>query len=72
MAIRQGPRVVLVTGASSGFGRAIAQELRLRGHRVYGTSRNPAAATGDCGTLLAMDVDDDASVAAGVAQVLAN
>ena len=72
MAIRQGPRVVLVTGASSGFGRAIAQELRLRGHRVYGTSRNPAAATGDCGTLLAMDVDDDASVAAGVAQVLAD
>ena len=63
--------VVLVTGASSGFGQAIAEELRLRGHRVYGTSRNPAAA-GDCGTLVAMDVNDDASVAAGVAHVLAD
>jgi NAD(P)-dependent dehydrogenase (short-subunit alcohol dehydrogenase family) len=72
MAFTRGAGVVLVTGASSGFGQAIAQELRLRGHRVYGTSRSPAAATGDDGTLVRMDVDDDASVAAGVAHVLAD
>ena len=72
MGNRRGHGVVLVTGASSGFGRAIAQELRLRGHRVYGTSRNPATTTGDAAPLVVMDVDDDASVAAGVAHVLAD
>ncbi len=35
-------RVVLVTGASRGIGRAIAIELHNRGHTVYGTSRNPS------------------------------
>lgn len=32
--------VVLVTGASSGIGKAIAETLSGRGYRVYGTSRN--------------------------------
>lgn len=72
MGMQRNPGVVLVTGASSGFGRAIAHELRLRGHRVYGTSRNPAATAGDCEALVAMNVDDDASVTAGVAHVLAD
>ena len=70
MAMDQSPGVVLVTGASSGFGHAIAAALRERGHRVYGTSRNPAAAARDAEALMAMDVDDDTSVAAGVAHVL--
>ena len=39
---------------------------------MYGTSRNPTAAAPDSPTLIAMDVDDDASVAAGVAHVLAD
>lgn len=72
MAVQRGSSVVLVTGASSGFGRAIAAALRQRGHRVYGTSRNPAAAARDVDTLITMDVDDDASVAAAVAHVLAD
>jgi NAD(P)-dependent dehydrogenase (short-subunit alcohol dehydrogenase family) len=72
MALRRGPSVVLVTGASSGFGRAIADALRQRGHRVYGTSRKPTAAAPDRAALIAMDVDDDASVAAGVAHVLSD
>ncbi len=35
------PRTALVTGASSGIGRATAQMLVDRGHHVVGTSRNP-------------------------------
>ena len=35
--------VVLVTGVSSGFGRAIALELAGAGHRVYGVSRRELA-----------------------------
>ena len=34
-------KVVFITGASSGFGKAIAHELMLKGNRVYGTSRKP-------------------------------
>lgn len=69
----QGGRVALVTGASSGFGLAIANDLQAAGYRVYGASRratggaNPSAAF----ELIAMDVDDDASVEAGVAAIVA-
>ena len=32
--------VVLITGISSGFGKAMAERLSAEGHRVYGTYRN--------------------------------
>ncbi|NVB43267.1 SDR family oxidoreductase [Pseudenhygromyxa sp. WMMC2535] len=65
--------VVLVTGASSGLGRAAAARLAAAGHRVYGSSRAPArVASPPAGVhMLTMDIDDDESVAAGVATVLA-
>ena len=34
-------KIVLVTGASSGFGKIIAEKLSDEGNIVYGTSRNP-------------------------------
>jgi NAD(P)-dependent dehydrogenase (short-subunit alcohol dehydrogenase family) len=63
--------IVLLTGASSGIGAATASHLAACGFRVFGTSRRPPA--GDAAfTWLAMDVRDEASVAAGVARVLAD
>ncbi|MGI4847717.1 MAG: SDR family NAD(P)-dependent oxidoreductase, partial [Janthinobacterium lividum] len=57
------PRVVLVTGASSGIGRACAEHLHARGFRVYGTSRRAALEdSGNGFAILRMDVDQDASV----------
>jgi NAD(P)-dependent dehydrogenase (short-subunit alcohol dehydrogenase family) len=59
---------VLVTGASSGIGAAIARHLAGRGFRVFGTVRRPddgAALERDGGgvTPLRMDVTDPASIA---------
>jgi NAD(P)-dependent dehydrogenase (short-subunit alcohol dehydrogenase family) len=34
-------KVVLITGASSGLGKATADYLKARGYCVYGTSRSP-------------------------------
>ncbi|MBX3568697.1 MAG: oxidoreductase [Rhizobiaceae bacterium] len=65
------PRVALVTGASSGIGRATAKALQKAGFRVFGTSRRAAAKNSDGITMLTCDVTDDASVAAMVEAVLA-
>lgn len=67
----QGKRVVLITGASSGFGQLLGQALSEKGYRVFGTSRNPAWSTPASGmTMLALDVRDGASVTACVQSVL--
>jgi len=56
--------VVLITGASSGVGRATAQLLAASGYRVFGTSRQPTEVPNVEMTVL--DVRDDASVKACV------
>lgn len=59
--------VALVTGASSGVGRATAAALAARGYRVFGTGRNPSRDASSGVAMLPLDVRDDASVAACVA-----
>jgi len=61
-------RVALVTGASSGIGKACAARLHAGAWKVVGASRHGTSAGGCQGII--MDVDDDSSVAAGMATVL--
>jgi NAD(P)-dependent dehydrogenase (short-subunit alcohol dehydrogenase family) len=56
------PSVVLVTGASSGFGMETATLLSQRGFRVFGTSRRPSARAGLGYEMIRLDVDSDESV----------
>ncbi len=65
------PSVVIVTGASSGAGRATARALAARGYRVFGTSRSPAADATPAVEMLPLDVRSDESVAACLAAVSA-
>ncbi|MBY0400009.1 SDR family NAD(P)-dependent oxidoreductase, partial [Myxococcota bacterium] len=70
---------VLITGASSGLGSAMASRMLELGWRVFGTSRKPRnkgdgdnQGDADRGVeWIAMDVCDDASVEAGLAAVFA-
>ena len=63
-------RVVLITGASMGLGRAMAELLAADGWRVFGTSRHPEAHPDHAWEMLALDVTDDESVRACVAEVM--
>jgi short-subunit dehydrogenase len=65
-------RVALVTGASSGLGKAIANELQESGYRVYGTSRKAVGKVNPHGNfeLVAMDVNEDPSVESTVRTVV--
>jgi NAD(P)-dependent dehydrogenase (short-subunit alcohol dehydrogenase family) len=64
------PKVVLVTGASSGFGFAISKTLAASGHQVFGTSRAPGSNTSNGFTTLTLDVTREESVGACVAKVI--
>jgi len=66
--------VALITGCSSGIGRAAAEESLRRGHRTVATARDPrsiADLEGDRALILPLDVTDPASLEAAAASVAA-
>jgi len=65
---RSSAAVVLVTGCSSGIGKAICDQLAAGGTTVYGGSRTPCTSTK--WTHLPLDVTEQSSVDATVADVL--
>ena len=65
-------KAVLITGCSSGIGRAAAERLAGRGWSVYASARRPESIEdlSACGCrLLQLDVTDEASMRAAVQQV---
>jgi NADP-dependent 3-hydroxy acid dehydrogenase YdfG len=66
-------QVVLVTGCSTGIGRALARELKARGHRPFATARRTesiAELAAEGIETLALDVNDPATVKAAVATAM--
>ncbi|WP_159802149.1 SDR family oxidoreductase [Flavobacterium sp. MK4S-17] len=63
-------KVVLITGGSSGIGKAIGNFLTDKGYEVYGTSRNPQNAGPSVFPLIALDVRNTESIKAAVAEVI--
>jgi NAD(P)-dependent dehydrogenase (short-subunit alcohol dehydrogenase family) len=62
--------VALVTGASSGIGKASAKRLAMAGYTVYGTSRRGETPGPRPFEMLPLDVTSDASVEAAVNALL--
>ncbi len=65
-------KVVFITGASSGIGKAIGTYLHDKGFRVIGSSRNPEKYSNPLFPLLAVDVKDPASIQEAVTNIIAN
>ena len=64
-------KVVLITGASSGIGKAIAEFLQSKNYIVFGTSRNPSGKE-SLFPLVALDVTKPETIKAAVAEVIAS
>lgn len=64
-------KTAIVTGASSGIGKASAEALARAGFRVFGTTRRAPASGSELVVMRTCDVTDDVSVETFVSDVLA-
>ncbi|MCC8361223.1 SDR family oxidoreductase [Salinimicrobium sediminilitoris] len=64
-------KVVLITGASSGIGKAIAEFLQSKNFTVFGTSRNPGRQKSSF-PLVALDVTKPETISSAVAEVISS
>ena len=62
-------QIILITGASSGFGKFTAQMLSEQGHIVYGTSRKPSENMNNV-KMLVVDVTSPLSIRQAVGQII--
>ena len=73
------PKTILITGASTGFGRDTAETLARAGHSVFASMRDPQAKNREHAEplreqgieVVELDVSNDASVDRAVKEVLA-
>jgi NAD(P)-dependent dehydrogenase (short-subunit alcohol dehydrogenase family) len=65
------PKIVLVTGASSGFGQLTASLLADKAYRVFGTSRRERPSPSNRIEMVVLDVRSDDSVRSCVEHVMA-
>ena len=63
-------KIVFITGASSGIGKAIASRLSSKGFTVYGTSRHPQKADDYTFSYLQMDVRKEDEIYSAVQKVI--
>ncbi len=63
-------KVVLITGGSSGIGKAIGEFLHRKDYKVYGTSRTPENYKKSIFPIIALDVTKPNNIKACIAEVL--
>lgn len=72
---REKSKVIVITGASSGFGRQAAADLIAKGHIVYSLARRLAPmqelySTESCGRAIAVDVSVQAEVEEAIHEII--
>ena len=63
-------KVILITGGSSGIGKAIGEFLHHKGFIVYGTSRNPERISNSIFPLLQLEVRNSESIQNAIAEII--
>ena len=67
------PKVILITGASSGIGKSIGDLLFSKGFKVYGTSRNPQKVKSTITfSLLQLDLADQSTITKAFDHIISN